>query len=124
MASYTLRVETEFAAAHLLRGYEGNCARLHGHNWKVEVEMEGEKLDSVGMLIDFKTIKRAAKQVADRLDHQYLNEIAPFDKINPTAENIAAWFFTEVGKLLNTPTARVTAVTVWETDRAAVTYRD
>ncbi|MFP4273304.1 MAG: 6-carboxytetrahydropterin synthase QueD [Halothiobacillaceae bacterium] len=124
MATYSLRVETDFAAAHSLRGYDGNCARLHGHNWKVEVEMTGEKLDEVGMLVDFKIMKQAAREVAGRLDHLYLNEVPPFDGINPTAENIAAWFFEQVGALLNRPTARVTAVTIWETERAAVTYRE
>ncbi|MGC9456705.1 MAG: 6-carboxytetrahydropterin synthase QueD [Halothiobacillaceae bacterium] len=124
MATYTLRVETDFAAAHSLRGYDGNCARLHGHNWKVEVEMTGERLDGVGMLVDFKTMKKAAREVAARVDHLYLNEIPPFDEINPTAENIAAWFFEQVAALLNGPTAQVSAVTIWETERAAVTYRE
>ncbi|MDD3608239.1 MAG: 6-carboxytetrahydropterin synthase QueD [Halothiobacillaceae bacterium] len=122
--TYTLRVETDFAAAHRLHGYDGNCARLHGHNWKVEVEVTGRRLDGVGMVVDFKRMKQAAREVAAHLDHFYLNEIPPFDTINPTAENIAAWFYRQVGERLNTPDARVSAVTLWETERACVTYRE
>ncbi len=122
--TYTLRVHTDFAAAHRLLGYPGNCNRLHGHNWKVEVEVAGEQLDEVGMVVDFKTIKRAAGTVADRLDHAYLNEVPPFDTINPTAENIARYFFQELGAILDDDRARVRAVTIWETDRACVRYTE
>lgn len=123
-AQYILKVHTEFAAAHQLHGYAGNCARMHGHNWKVEVEVTGTRLDGVGMVVDFKEMKRAAREVAKQLDHFYLNDIPPFDRINPTAENIAAWFYQEVGKRLNGEHARVSAVTLWETDRACVTYKE
>jgi len=123
-AQYTLKVLAEFAAAHQLRGYPGNCSRMHGHNWKVEVEVTGTQLDNVGMVTDFKTMKRAAREVAERLDHFYLNDIAPFDTINPTAENLAAWFYREVGAILNHEHAAVSAVTLWETDRACVTYQE
>ncbi|HUX82180.1 MAG TPA: 6-carboxytetrahydropterin synthase QueD [Halothiobacillus sp.] len=120
---FTLSVEVEFAAAHHLRDYEGNCARLHGHNWKVIVEMTGARLNAVGMVVDFKTMKKAARAAAEQLDHRYLNEIPPFDTINPTAEHIAVWFFDELSVTLNQPTARVSAITIWENDRSAVTYR-
>jgi len=121
---YTLRVPTEFAAAHRLHGYPGDCSRLHGHNWKVEIEVTGEKLDDVGMVVDFKVIKRVAKEVADQLDHGYLNEIPPFDEINPTAEHLARYFYREIGERLNDDSAQVTAVTLWETDRACVRYSE
>lgn len=120
---FTLSVEVEFAAAHHLRGYEGNCARLHGHNWKVIVEVTGSKLDDVGMVIDFKTMKKAARAAAEKLDHQYLNEIPPFDTVNPTAENIAVWFFDELRATLDRPSARISGITIWENARSAVTYR-
>lgn len=122
-AQFTLTVEVEFAAAHHLRGYEGNCARLHGHNWKVIVEVTGNKLDEVGMVMDFKTMKKAARATAEKLDHYYLNEIPPFDTVNPTAENIAVWFFDELSSTLNRPNARLSGITIWENDRSAVTYR-
>ncbi|HEX5056120.1 MAG TPA: 6-carboxytetrahydropterin synthase QueD [Gammaproteobacteria bacterium] len=122
MASYTLKVLTEFASAHTLAGYPGACSRMHGHNWKVEVEVIASQLDPTGMAIDFKRIKQAANEVGNRLDHRYLNDIPPFDRVNPTAENIAAWFFQELSSNLNTEHAKVHSVTLWETDRACVKY--
>jgi 6-pyruvoyltetrahydropterin/6-carboxytetrahydropterin synthase len=122
MASYTLKVLTEFASAHTLAGYPGACSRMHGHNWKVEVEVIAGTLDQTGMALDFKRIKQAANEVGNKLDHQYLNDIPPFNELNPTAENIAAWFFQELSRNLNTEHARVHSVTLWETDRACVKY--
>ncbi len=121
---YTLKILTDFAAAHLLRGYPGACSRLHGHNWKVEVEVVATALDAIGMGVDFKVIKAATQDVIGRLDHYNLNEIAPFDTINPTAENIAAFLYGELSKALNTDTVTVRAITLWETDRACVTYTE
>lgn len=120
--SYTLKVLTEFAAAHTLRDYPGACARMHGHNWKVEVEVVAHALDAVGMGVDFKVIRNAARTIGDRLDHRYLNELAPFTEINPTAENIAAYFYRELAQALNDERIRVHSVTLWETDRACVRY--
>jgi 6-pyruvoyltetrahydropterin/6-carboxytetrahydropterin synthase len=123
-AKFTLKTLTEFASAHTLRGYPGACSRMHGHNWKVETEVITDRLDEIGMGIDFKLIKEAAREVGDRLDHRYLNELEPFDRINPTAENIAAHFFSELSERLNRPGLRVSAVTLWETDRACVRYSE
>lgn len=123
-ARYTLKVVTDFAAAHLLRDYPGECSRLHGHNWKVEVEVIATALDEVGMGLDFKAIKRATKEVIAALDHHHLNEIPPFDKINPTAENIAAYIHAELSRVLDGAHARVGAVTLWETERACVRYSE
>jgi len=121
---YTLKICTDFASAHTLRDYPGDCNRMHGHNWKVEVEMVAHQLNQVGMGIDFKEIKKATKDVAKRLDHRYLNDIAPFDKVNPTAENIAAYFYQQLAEMLNKDTIKVSTVTVWETDRACVSYAE
>lgn len=121
---YMLRVECEFAAAHHLRGYGGSCNRLHGHNWKIEVEVEARELDEIGMGLDFREIRRTAREVTDALDHRYLNEIEPFTDVNPTAENIAAYCFREIGDRLNRPAVTVHAVTVWENDRAGVRYSE
>lgn len=123
-ATYTLKVLTDFASAHTLRDYPGACARMHGHNWKVEVEVEAKALNSVGMGVDFKEIKQAAREIAGRLDHQYLNDLTPFDELNPTAENIAAYFFRELAARLNADGLRVGSVTLWETDRACVRYSE
>lgn len=119
---YTLKVVTEFASAHTLRDYPGACSRMHGHNWKVELEAVATQLDDVGMGIDFKQMKQVAREVGDRLDHRYLNELEPFQQMNPTAENIAAYLFKEIAAQLNSETITVSAVTLWETDRACVRY--
>ncbi len=118
---FVLKIVTDFASAHSLRNYPGDCSRLHGHNWGVEVMVFSNKLDETGIAIDFREIKKQTKVVAKRLDHQYLNEIKPFDALNPTAENIAKYFFDEVGLLINNQDVKVKEVTIWETPRASVT---
>ncbi len=123
-ALYTMKILTDFAAAHYLRNYEGVCNRLHGHNWKVEVNVVATELDEVGMGLDFKVIKDATKRLIGQLDHYNLNEVAPFDTLNPTAENISAYLYRELSKELNTKTVKVAAVSLWETDRACVTYTE
>lgn len=122
MAVYTLKIVTDFASAHTLREYPGACSRMHGHNWKVEVEVRASELNPVGMGIDFKDIKQHTRAITDRLDHRYLNDIAPFDRINPTAENIAAFIFEQLTRVLDSPVIQVKAVTLWETERACVRY--
>jgi len=121
---YTMKILLDFAAAHLLRNYEGVCNRLHGHNWKVEVMVVASKLDDVGMGMDFKVIKDATRELIGKLDHRNLNDIPPFDKINPTAENISEYLYSELSKTLNVDGIKVSAVTLWETDRASVTYTE
>ena len=121
---FTLRTLSDFAAAHSLREYPGDCQRLHGHNWKVEVEVSASELDALGMVIDFKAVKKATQEATDRLDHQYLNELKPFDQINPTAENIARTLFQEFAATLNDDRVTVGAVTVWETERASARYSE
>jgi len=123
-AKYTLKVVSDFASAHTLRDYPGACSRMHGHNWKVEAEVEASALDAVGMGIDFKAIRQQVREITDRLDHRYLNEIAPFDEINPTAENIAAFIFSGLSAALNDERIRVRAITLWETERACVRFSD
>lgn len=119
---YTLRVLTDFAAAHTLAGYPGACAQMHGHNWKVEAEVEATALDDIGMAIDFKDIKRVAREIAGELDHRYLNDLPAFRDRNPTAEHIARWFFEEMERRLDRPGVRMASLTLWETDRACVRY--
>jgi len=123
-ARYTLKVVSDFASAHTLRDYPGACSRMHGHNWKVEAEVVASKLDQVGMAIDFKQIKASVKELTDTLDHRYLNEIKPFDSINPTAENIAAWLYKGLSDKLNNEYIQVSALTLWETERACVRYTE
>jgi 6-pyruvoyltetrahydropterin/6-carboxytetrahydropterin synthase len=121
-ARYNLKVLAEFSSAHTLRDYPGACARLHGHNWKVETEVVATQLDSTGMGLDFRVIKQATRDIAARLDHRYLNDLESFRDVNPTAENIAAYFYKELSERLNSEHIRVHAVTLWETERACVRY--
>jgi len=123
-AIYTLKILTDFSSAHTLRGYPGKCRRMHGHNWKLEVEVTAQAVDHQGMAIDFKTIKENARKLCAQLDHRYLNEIPPFDQINPTAENLAAFFYHSLGEELNNERVRVSAITLWETERACVRYTE
>ncbi len=119
---YTLKIVTDFAAAHTLQNYPGACSRMHGHNWKVEAEVVATELDEIGMGIDFKEIKRATRAITDELDHRYLNELEPFKAINPTAEHIARYLFNALANALDSATIKVQAITLWETDRACVRY--
>lgn len=121
---YTLKIITDFAASHLLRDYPGDCCRLHGHNWKVEVEVSSDQLDELGMVIDFKVIKYETQQIIQQLDHRYLNEIPPFDRINPTAENMAAFIYRGLTERLSQPHISIEAITLWETERASVRYSE
>ena len=123
-ANYTLKIVTDFASAHTLRDYPGACARMHGHNWKVEAEVVASKLDKMGMGVDFKVIKQATREISGRLDHRYLNDLEPFTEVNPTAENIAAYFYNELSTMLNNDCIKVSAITLWETERACVRYTE
>jgi 6-pyruvoyltetrahydropterin/6-carboxytetrahydropterin synthase len=123
-AKYTLKIVTDFASAHTLRDYPGACSRLHGHNWKVEAEVVATELNDMGMAIDFKEIKSATRGIAAELDHYYLNDLEPFQKINPTAENIARYFYQQLAQKINSETIRVSRLTLWETERACVSYSE
>lgn len=118
---YRLSTETEFAAAHNLREYNGKCERLHGHNYRVRTVVAGEKLGDDGMLVDFHRLKDIVDRVISRIDHRYLNEVVPFDELNPTTEHIARFIAGEVGKGLPAG-VHVAEVTCWESDKCAVTY--
>jgi 6-pyruvoyltetrahydropterin/6-carboxytetrahydropterin synthase len=119
---YEISVDCSFSAAHALRHYRGKCEQVHGHNYKVRVTVAGEKLDETGLLIDFADLRSAITGVASRLDHQFLNELPPFDRVNPSAENLARHFYDEVAKQVGTG-LRLSQVTVWETDVSSATYR-
>jgi 6-pyruvoyltetrahydropterin/6-carboxytetrahydropterin synthase len=122
---FEVSVEQTFAAGHALRDYKGKCENVHGHNFKVQVTIEGERLDRTGMLVDFIDVKDKMREVIARLDHQFLNEVPPFDVQNPSAENIAVYFCTELaGGLEDAPVpVRIREVKVWETDIQSATYR-
>ena len=120
---FEVSVEQTFASAHALRNYKGKCENVHGHNWRVRVVIEGEKLDETGLLVDFIDVKNLMAQVIEKLDHQHLNEIPPFDDINPSAENIAEYFYRRLAEGLSNAPVRVQSVRIWETDIQSATFR-
>jgi len=120
--AYELMVETWFSASHILRGYPGDCARLHGHNWKVELYLRCSELNDIGIAVDYKVLKKALKDAVSGWDHYHLNDIPPFDKINPSSENVARIMFEEMTRRLNDENIRISRVVIGETCSTRVTY--
>ncbi len=118
---FEICVEHTFAAGHALRNYRGKCENVHGHNYRVQVAIEGPELDENGLLYDFAELKSRLRGISEYLDHQFMNDLKPFDEINPSAENIAKFFYGEIQKELRK--ASVSYVRVWETDTSCATYR-
>ena len=122
---FEVTVEETFAAGHFLRNYKGKCENPHGHNYKVLVTLQGRDLDKAGLLLDFKDLKVVMKAVVERLDHQMINDIKPFDEVNPSAENLARYFYQETNTKLKSVTegrVSVKMVTMFETDTTNATY--
>ena len=122
---FEVTVEDTFAAGHALRGYRGKCENPHGHNYRVRVTLAGDKLDQIGLLYDFKDLKAAMGEIIDRLDHQYLNDLEAFKELNPSAENLARYFYQETNARLRAATngrVQVKDVIVWETDTTTARY--
>lgn len=122
MPHYELSIETHFSAAHQLRGYPGDCARLHGHNWHVKLFIRCTELDELGLGIDYKIMKSELKEAIEKWDHYNLNDIEPFDKINPSSENVARLLFEEMVARLNNERLHVSRIEVAETCTAKVSY--
>jgi len=121
---FDIFVKSHFSAGHHLRNYPGNCERPHGHNWKVEVTIRAEKLDELGMALDFRVAKDAVKKVVDSLDHMDLNEHPAFQDHNPSSENIAMYIFGKLKKILTSDSYAPYSVQVRETDNCGVIYRE
>ena len=119
---YELTIETRFSAAHQLRGYQGRCENLHGHNWKVQVAVSADRLNDIGLAMDFGELKKITNEVVATLDHGMLNEIFPFTEINPSSENIAKWIYESLKKRVDREGLEVASVTVWESETASATY--
>lgn len=119
---YEVDITTGFSAAHLLRNYNGKCEHLHGHNYRVNVVARAHSTGDGGMVIDFGDLKRAANTVVDKLDHTFLNEISPFDTIEPSAENIAHYLFQEIATILGEQAQVLHRVSVWESDTSRATF--
>jgi len=122
---FEVTVEAGFSSGHFLRNYKGKCENPHGHNYKVKVTLHGETLDQAGLLLDFRELKQVMRPVIERLDHQMINDLEPFTEINPSAENLARYFFAETNRQMDEMTSgrvRVKDCTVFETDTTSATY--
>lgn len=140
---YSIRVEGDFSSAHNLRGYKGKCEKLHGHNWRVEVVIVNKELDKIGMVFDFRLIKDRLKEILEKLDHEYLNKVSYFKRVNPTSENITKYIYDQLNlqlfpdtlfnpdkslkykdkrKRVSQGEAFIKSVTVWESHNASATY--
>ena len=122
---YQVSVEETFSAGHALRNYRGKCENVHGHNYRVRITLEGPQLDSIGLLVDFTQLKHVLREVIGGLDHQFMNDLEAFRTVNPSAENLAKYFYDEVSRQVTElpPGAHVSDVVVWETDTASAQYR-
>jgi 6-pyruvoyltetrahydropterin/6-carboxytetrahydropterin synthase len=121
---FEVSVEHTFAAGHALRNYRGKCENVHGHNYRVQVTLRGDHLDSVGMLADFTELKRLLRAISERLDHVFINDVEPFTELNPTAENMAWFFCDQMQQNLKVENdVQVAEVKVWETDIQYAAYR-
>jgi 6-pyruvoyltetrahydropterin/6-carboxytetrahydropterin synthase len=122
---FEVSVEETFSAGHALRGYRGKCENVHGHNYRVQVTLQGPQLDGIGLLVDFTQLKEVMRGIIRKLDHQFINDLEPFREVNPSAENMAKYFYDEViGQLGGLPTgAHVHEVVIWETDTSMARYR-
>lgn len=118
---FEIYVEHTFAAGHALRNYRGKCENVHGHNYRVQVAVTGPELDENGLLYDFADLKKSLRATAEYMDHQFLNDLEPFTRINPSAENIAKFIFDQMQK--NLGKASIAYVKVWETDTSCAVYR-
>ncbi len=119
---YELKIITQFAAAHRLDNFYGKCEALHGHNWKVEVFLEGDRLDGAGLLMDFGQVKARTHELLEEIDHKYLNELPAFQHQNPSSENLARYLFERLAAALNRDGVTVRRVSVWESDTSCASY--
>ncbi len=121
---HSIRIESHFSAAHNLRGYRGRCEKLHGHNWKVEVQIGSSRLNKLAMVCDFKEARKKLEKVLKGLDHSHLNNLAHFKKNNPTSEKIAEFIYNNLKKSFKTGGLILQQVTVWETERAQASFSE
>lgn len=118
---FKISVTTKFAAAHKLRGYEGPCENLHGHNWIIKATIGADRLNEIGIAYDFKKLKSHLKDIIARLDHKFINDVTPFDQLNPTSENIAKYVFESLADKFP-PDIRIISIEVGESEQYVATY--
>ena len=120
---YKVTIETHFAAAHMIKGYEGGSVGLHGHNYRVESSVKTGTLTNIGIAVDFKELKLILQSVVKELDHRNLNEVTPFTEDNPTTENLAKYIYTQLKRKLGR-SVQLDSVRVWESETSSVTYTE
>lgn len=120
---YEVTIIKSFSAAHLLSQVGGKCEELHGHNFKIELSVGAEDLNSSGLLIDFRLVKEWLSEILEEIDHKHLNEVPFFAKLNPSAENVARFIAEKIEPKAKKEGVKVTRVKVWESDNAYVTYK-
>ncbi len=120
---YKVAIITHFSAAHEIKGYKGKCSNLHGHNWKIKVEVLANKTNEIGICIDFKELKAITNKVIEKFDHKYLNDLDSFKDNNPTAENISRYLYTKIKTILPEG-IKMDSVTTWETDKYSINYSE
>ncbi len=119
---YEATVSSSFSGAHFLKGYQGKCEAIHGHNWKVVATVEAKQLDKTGLSLDFKKLKEYLSLILKELDHTYLNELTYFNQNNPSAENIAQFIYKKLAKLVDNKVCGLKKISVWETETSCATY--
>jgi 6-pyruvoyltetrahydropterin/6-carboxytetrahydropterin synthase len=119
---YEILIQDTFSSAHRLREYGGKCEELHGHNWRVDVVVRADRLDDIGLAIDFRILKDHTRRILGALDHAFLNELTPFRDVNPSSENIARYIFDRLSQALAEAPVRVARVNVWESDHSCASY--
>lgn len=119
---YELDITREFSAAHSLRGYNGDCSELHGHNWTVQVFIRSTELDAIGIAVDFKVLKKELNAILETLDHKHLNKLEMFGESNPTSENLAHYIYKTLGSKINDGRVKVHRVRVCESASSGASY--
>ena len=119
---YEISVERHFDAAHALRGYKGKCEALHGHRFQVVAKVRASGLDDIGLAYDFTELKQHLDDIIARFDHTCLNDVPPFDEINPSSENIASTIYGELQRKLGAAPAAISCIEVWESPQTGVAY--
>lgn len=119
---YAIKIKADFSAAHRLQEAGGKCEELHGHNFIVEVVVESDVLNDQGMVMDFRDLKMKTRALLEGLDHRYLNELPPFQKVNPSAENLAAYLYAQLSSQIDAPTRWLSEIAVWESETSRASY--
>ena len=119
---FELKIVSHFAAAHQLAMVAKKCENLHGHNWKVEVCVKGDRLNNAGVVVDFGILKGYVKEIMGRLDHKFLNELPDFNTVAPSSENLAFYIANSLQEVIKEPEMVVSRVTTWESEDACATY--